>query len=166
MTGGTIRVGRIVGVFGIQGWVKVEPMTDFPERFEKGARLLAGGERRQVQGQHWHKGQVRLKLRGIDTVEQAEALIGGYVEVGEDERPELEQDEYYTRDLIGLRAVDESGTELGRVDAVLPSPAHDLLQIGEALIPVVREFVLEIDLPGGRIVLRPLPGMLGDERVT
>ncbi len=162
-----IQVGRIVGAFGLEGWVKVQPTTDFPERFNRGARLFVSpeSEPRQIQGVHWHKEQARIKLRGIDTVEQAEALIGRFVEVPDDQRPTLREDEYYTRDLIGLAVFDESGEQLGLVEHVVKSPAQDLLVVEEMLIPVAKEFVREVDLEGRRIVVRLIPGMRPGEEV-
>lgn len=156
-----IQIGRIVGAFGLEGWVKVQPTTDFPERFSRGARLILNNESepRQIQGVHWHKEQVRIKLRGIDSVEQAESLIGRLVEVKDDDRPTLREDEFYTRDLIGLDVFLESGEKLGTVDSVLKSPAQDLLVVDEMLIPIVREFVRNVDIAGRQITVRLIPGM-------
>ena len=150
----------------MEGWVKVQPTTDFPERFSRGARLIISQETepRQIQGVHWHKEQARIKLRGIDTVEQAEALIGRLVEVNDDQRPTLREDEIYTRDLMGLDVFLESGEKLGVVDDVLKSPAQDLLVVDEMLIPIVREFVREVDLTGRRVIVRLIPGMRPGEK--
>jgi 16S rRNA processing protein RimM len=67
-------------------------------------------------------------------------------------------------DLIGLSAVDRAGETLGRVEEVLPMPAHDVLRLstphGEGLVPMVRAMVVEIDLEAGRMVLDLPAGLL------
>jgi 16S rRNA processing protein RimM len=158
-----IQVGRVVGTFGLEGWLKVEPSTDFPERFERGNRLWLDGKPYRVQASRWHRSQVRLKLRGIDRIEDAETLRGHFLEIEESDRPELDEGEFYVTDLLGLTVLDEAGHVLGRIDEVVAAPAHDLLRVGELLIPFVSEFVLAIDRASGRITVRLLPGMLGEE---
>lgn len=161
MPGTRIRIGQIVGVFGLEGWVKVEPLSDFPERFARGARVYLAGEEepRQIQGVHEHKGQLRLKLRGVDSLEEAESHRAKYVEVPADQRPKLESDQYYTADLIGLDVIDAKAGLLGKVDSIIASPAQDLLQVGEILIPVAKQFVKAIDLEQKSITVELIPGM-------
>ena len=77
--------------------------------------------------------------------------------------PELDEDEYFTEDLLDLEVFTTSGEKLGVVDDVLPYPAHDTLQVGEILIPVVKQFVKKIDLEEGRIEVELIPGMRPDE---
>lgn len=158
-----VQVGLVVGTFGLDGWLKVEPLTDFPERFDPGSRLWLGETEYRVQASRWHRTQVRIKLRGIDHIDQAEELRGRYLEIEQSSRPRLGDREYYVSELLGFLVLDESGKELGPLDAVIDSPAHDLLQVGEVLIPFVREFVREVDREAGRITVRLLPGMLENQ---
>ena len=79
------------------------------------------------------------------------------------ERPPLEEGEYLTRDLIGLQAFTPEGEPLGKVDDVVAIPAHDVLVIGELLVPAVDIFVKQVDLEGRRIVLELIPGMRGED---
>lgn len=155
-----VPVGEVVGIFGLKGWIKVRPLTEFAERFDPGASLNIGSDVFRVTDVGWKEAQVRLKLEGIDTPEAAESLRGAILTAPKDEHPELDEDEYYTADLIGLEVVDEEGSVLGKVDEVLPAPAQDLLKVGAVLIPVVRDFVREVSLEEGRIVVRLIPGML------
>lgn len=154
-----MRIGQIVGGFGIKGLVKVEPLTEFVERFEKGSRLRLEGEWVTVESVSVHKGRLLLKLSGVEDLTAAEKLQWKYLEVPAGERPELDDDEFYTADLIGLEVVDEQGRRLGPVDDVLAYPAQDILKVGDRLIPMVREFVLDIDLASKRIRVRLLDGM-------
>lgn len=156
-------VGQIVGTFGLRGAVKVNPLTDFIERFEVGSTLLIDGAPHEVTSLGWHKGQARITFEGIDTVEKAELLKWNYLTGQPKEEIELEEDEYFTDDLIGLKVLDPQGNQIGVVKDVLPRPGHDLLQIGESLVPAVKQFVKSVDLKTGTIVIEPIPGLLQEE---
>jgi len=158
-----IRIGRVVGAFGLDGRVKIEPETDFVERFAKGAPIIIRGREYRVQSTSWHKGQARVKLEGLDTVEEAEALQWEAASVPASRRPKLLRDEFYAADLIGLMVVTTAGREVGKVTNILPMPAQDLLQIGDILIPMVKQFVKKVDLEAGQILIEPLDGMLPGE---
>jgi 16S rRNA processing protein RimM len=154
-----IRIGQIVGVWGLKGHVKVEPLTDFADdRFQRGARLRLDEDWTVIQEVRWMKDRPYLKLEGVDTPERARDLQWHYLEA-KDEPPVLEEDEYLTTDLIGLRVETSSGEVLGKVDDVLPLPAHDVLVVGEVMIPAVKEFVLDVDIEGGMILVQLLEGM-------
>lgn len=152
-------LGKIVGAFGLDGTVKVQPVTDFPERFDPGERVWLRGEPVKILVTHWHKGQVRVRIAGVDSVDEAERLTGENLTMPKEARPKLGRNEYYHDQLAGLEVVDESGKILGIVDEVVPAPASDLLRIGATLIPIVKHFVLAIDLRERRITVRLIPGM-------
>ena len=154
-----VRVGQIVSTFGLKGQVKVMTLTDFTDRFEPGARLRLNDNWITIEDASWHKNQVILKLEGIRHIAIAEELRGAYLEVAATSKPQLEEDEYLTADLIGLRAETVEGEVLGKVDEVQPAPAHDLLVIGDLMVPAVKQFVKKVDIPGGVIVLELIPGM-------
>lgn len=156
-------IGRIVGAFGIQGEVKIDPLTDFWERFRKGSRLRLKGDWVTVEGYREHKGRPLLRLSGVKDATAAEALQWEYLEANVADRPELDEDEFFTADLIGLRVVSTDGRELGEVDDILENPAHEILEVGEVLIPVVKEFITGIDLDEGVITVQLIPGMLPGE---
>lgn len=155
-----VPVGRIVGVFGIRGALKVEPLTDFLERFEPKRRVWIAGQPYTILSVHVHNGQVRISVEGVDSPEAAEALRGSLVTVPEEERPQLEEGEYRVGDLIGMDVVTDTGYDVGTLDAVLPYPAQDILKIGDVLIPMSAQFVKEIDLERRTITVTPLPGMI------
>ncbi|HVL40214.1 MAG TPA: ribosome maturation factor RimM, partial [Fimbriimonadaceae bacterium] len=153
------RVGRIVGAFGLKGQVKVEPLTEFLARFEPGSVFRVGDRELALEQSQWHKGRLLLKLEGIDRVEDAEALQWAYLETQEEDMPPLEEDEYFTKDLIGMALVTHDGRALGYVDQVLPMPAHDVLVSGSLMIPAVKQFVKSVDLEQRRIVVELIEGM-------
>lgn len=154
-----IRVGQIVGAFGIRGQVKVKPLTDFIERFDVGRRLRLQGDWITVKACAEHKGSLIMSLSGVTDRNRAEALQWQYLEAIADERPDLDEDEFLTSDLIGLKAIDDQGNTLGTVRAVQRYPAHDVLVVDAVLVPAVSEFVVRVDLEAKTITLRPIPGM-------
>ncbi|XP_059669282.1 uncharacterized protein LOC132314429 [Cornus florida] len=137
-----VEIGYICNVHGLQGEVRVKPSTDFPElRFSKpGRRWLRQQfmgrstiqEVELVEGRGGHPGQKSwiVRFREIDTVDQAQQLVGSIILVREEDRPELEEGEFYTRDLVGMRVIlKETGEPVGTVVNVFDSGASDLLHV-------------------------------------
>lgn len=157
-----IPIGKIVGAFGIDGRMKIESLTDFPARFDRGKTIFIKGAGHQILWVAWHKSQARVKLDGFARPEDVESLVGTLVQIPADDRPSLEDDEYYTADLIGMKVITEDGEELGLLDEVLSLPAHDVLVIGEVMIPAIEEFVQMVDFDEETITVRLIPGMRGE----
>lgn len=160
---GGIVVGKIAGAFGIKGELKIDPTTDFWERFHKGKRLLIQGQWFTVTSYREHKGRPLITINGIDSATKAEALQWQNVEAPAEERPELEEDEYVTEDLLDMEVWTIEGENLGFVEDVLTTPAHDIFVVGKIMIPVVKEFVRMIDFDEERITVTLIPGMLDDQ---
>ncbi len=153
-----VRVGQIAGAFGLKGHVKIQPLTDYPaERFVKGARLRIDGEWIEVESATVHKGRPLLKLKGVDSMTAAETLRFKYIETADE--LVLEKDEFLVTDLIGLSVRTDEGEDLGKVERVLPNPAHEILVVGEIMIPLVEHFVKDVDVERKQITVRLIPGM-------
>jgi 16S rRNA processing protein RimM len=157
-----IPIGKIVGAFGIDGRMKIESLTDFPERFDLGKKIYIKGDEHKIKWVAWHKTQARVKLDGFTRPEDVEALVGTLVQVPADDRPDLDEDEFYTQDLIGMKVISVDGEDLGELDEVLSLPAHDVLIVGEVMIPAIEEFVQVVDFDEGIITVKLIPGMRGD----
>lgn len=139
--------------------------SDFPERYDRLKRVCLRLRGRTpffsaVKRTRIHKGQVLLSVEGIDRIEDAEGWRGAAVQIPRAEAVELPEGSYYTGDLVGLEVITKSGMALGHLDKILPYPAQDLFQVGEILIPAVKEFIVEVDVPGGRIVVDPPEGLI------
>jgi 16S rRNA processing protein RimM len=155
-----VTLGKIVGTFGVQGWMKIQSFTDPPENiFEyDNWRILKSGQWSQVSiedGRVTGKG-VLAKLAGIDTPEDARLYVGIEVGVARSEMPELSRGEFYWSDLEGLEARAGSGEVLGRIDHFRSTPAGDVVIVRgerEHWIPFVKERILKVDLEAGFIVL-------------
>ena len=157
------RVGQIVGAFGLKGLLKVQPMTDFLDRFQAGSRLRLDGDWVEIESSKIHKKRPLIKLNGVNNAAAAEALQWHYLEVPALDKPELEEDEFLSQDLLGLKVVTDKGRVLGHVDQVLQMPAHDVIVVGELMIPAVKEFVKDIDFDTKTMTVKLIPGMLEDE---
>jgi 16S rRNA processing protein RimM len=158
-----IRIGQIVGAFGLKGSVKVEALTDFEDRFLPGTRLRMKGEWVTIEDMRMHKGRPLLKLSGVKDLTAAEKLQWEYLEAPAKGERDLEEDEYLVDDLVGMKVVSTNGEELGVVEDVLPYPAQDVLKVGELMIPMVKEFVKNVDVKNEIIQVELLPGMLSEE---
>ncbi len=165
-------IGTVVSTFGRFGELRVRYETDFPERFETLKRVClrpASGAPKlfDVQRTRPHKGHVLVKLAGVESIDDAEVWRGGSVQVPREEAVPLPEDTYYAADLVGMDVVTADGRSLGKLERILPYPAHHLLQMGDILIPAVKEIVVEVDTARRRIVVAPPAGLLpGDEPET
>ncbi len=157
-----VPIGKIVTTFGLRGQMKVELMTNMVERFDAGKFVLLKGESYKILASRLQKNQVVLELEGIRKIEQAEALKWEILSVPKGERPELDDDEYLVEDLIGMTVVTTDGQTVGQVDAVQEYPAHDVLVIGEILIPAIEQFVEMVDFDTETITVKLIDGMLGE----
>jgi 16S rRNA processing protein RimM len=151
-------MGRIAAPFGVRGWVKVQPFSEDPGTLMDFESWRIGrGEQHQpysVETCQDHGNILVAKLAGIDDRDAAYALRGQEISVARSELPPPEDNEFYWSDLIGLTAVNREGVELGKVDSLMESGAHDLLVIKgkrEVLIPFVEHFVGKVDVAAGRI---------------
>jgi len=153
-----VILGKIVGVYGVKGKVKVFSETRPREQIfayspwlldKEGAHLEASILSSGAQG----KGLV-AQLEGIDNRDAAEKLVGAVISCPADRLPELATGEYYWSQLQGARVVNQDAVELGRVDHLFETGANDVMVVqGERqhLIPFTRDAVLEVDLEHGLI---------------
>jgi 16S rRNA processing protein RimM len=137
-----IEVGRVSRPHGVHGEVRIVPSTDNPERFTADSVLYARPGRAGVAGRplqdqtrltistvRGNEGFPILKFGEVLDRDSAEALRGCILEIRSSQLPELDEDEFYAFDLIGLEVRDESGVTIGRVTDVVDSPAHPLLVV-------------------------------------
>ena len=152
-----IRVGQVTGAYGLEGAVKVMPLTDFGDRFDAGANLLLDGSAREVEWSREGQPGLVVKLRGIDNRTVAELFRGRYLEVPDEQVKALEPGRFYHHQVVGLAVVTSSGQKMGVVEEVLERPANDVWVSREGavehLIPATRDAVVEVDLPGGKVVV-------------
>jgi len=165
-----VVVGVVGRAHGIRGDVSIDVRTDEPERrFAPGQVLrVEGGSRRfTVDSTREHSGRLLVHLAELPDRTAAEAARGLVLvaDVDAAELPE-DEDEYYDRQLVGLRVRGADGADLGVVTAVLHLPLQDTLEVetadGVRLVPFVTAVVPVVDLAAGEVRLADLPGLLDD----
>ncbi len=156
-------VARIVSPQGIKGEVKAELVTDFPERFASTNTVYLAPDYHpySVESYRLLDGAVVLKLKGIDTLDQAEQLRGRLVEVPEEAAVKLPPGHYFWHQILGLSVVTSQGDPLGKVEEILETGSNDVYVVrgprGELLIPAIRQVVKSIDLDRGLMTVDPMP---------
>lgn len=152
-----IRVGQVAGAYGLDGAVKVVPLTDFADRFDTGATFLVDGAERQVEWSRSGQAGLVVKLRGIDSRTMADLFRGRYLEVPEAAVRPLAEGRFYHHQVVGLAVLTTSGRQLGTIAEVLERPANDVWVsregVVEHLIPATRDAVVEVDIAAGRVVV-------------
>jgi 16S rRNA processing protein RimM len=166
-----VRLGRVSGVYGVKGWLKVfsdtEPRQNIIDFSTWRLRRTGpSGQRteldRRVESGRLHGKQVIAKLEAVDDRDQAEALIGAEILVRRSALPPCKDGTYYWVDLIGLTVRNTSGVVLGTVDHMLETGGHDVMVLDEdktRMIPfVMNDVVRDVDLVEGVITVDWQPG--------
>lgn len=154
-----VVLGRVAGLYGVRGWVRLHSYTDPRETILDYANCLLNLEGRWqpavIEDGRRHGKTVVAKFAGIDDRDAAAACVGADVGVPRERMPEPDEGHYYWVDLVGLRVEHKDGTVLGIVGGLLATGANDVLVVKgdrEILIPFVRDsIILDVDRAAGVI---------------
>jgi 16S rRNA processing protein RimM len=160
-----INIGKIVNVVGLKGEVKVYNYSDSVDAYVETPEMYVGDKLTKIEKVRLQKNMVVLKLEGINDRDAAEKARGKLIYITEEDLPELEEGEFYIRDLIGMAVFEENGNKIGEVSDVIQNSAQDIFEIETAenkkvLIPRVDEFILDIDADNREIKVRLIEGLL------
>ena len=156
-----VIVGKISGIYGVQGWIKVRSYTRPLENIFSYTPWLVGrqGEwvsRKLVQGNKHGKGLI-AKLDELDDREIARSYIGKDIALYRDQMPDLPEGQYYWCDLIQMDVVNRDGILLGKVVEIQETGANDVLVVEgkqRHLIPlIIDRYVHDITMDSGRIIV-------------
>jgi len=160
-------IGRILKPHGVRGEVRVEILTELPERFNWLEEAYIGNENpipRKIEGIRFHKSWVLLKLEGCNNRDSANGLRSQMVQVPEDEGLPLEEGEYYLYQLIGLQVYEEDGGKLGVISEVIETKANNVFVVknadDEILLPDISDVIRDIDFDIGIVTVRLMPGLI------
>jgi 16S rRNA processing protein RimM len=157
--GREVVLGRVSGLFGVKGWVKVFSYTEPRDAILRYRRWAL----QDLSGRRWvslaegkkHGSSVVVRFAGIDDRDAASELLESEIRVPRQQLPALADDEYYWADLEGMQVVDRDGRCLGRVSYLLATGAHDVLVVQgteEILVPFVAgQVILDVDMASGVI---------------
>jgi 16S rRNA processing protein RimM len=170
---GLIAYGKITKAHGLSGGLKLLPFSRLPESLNSIKRIFIyspgnqGPEPFGLEECRFDKGSAIVRLEGIDSIEQAEKLIGRDVYIEKSDLPELEEGEFYWFELIGLETYTEDGRYVGRVDSLIDRALQSVLVVRdggkEALIPLSEPIIKEINLKESKIIISPVEGLLSEE---
>ena len=164
-----LRVGVIASTHGVRGEVKVFPTTDDPGRFKqlKEVILDTGKEHLplEIQQVKFFKNMVILTFKGYDNINDIEKYKSKDLLIPRDQAVELEPDEYFITDLIGLEVRTEDGEILGTMKDVLETGANDVYVVQmkdgkELLLPAIGDCILNVDLEQGIMTVHILDGLM------
>jgi 16S rRNA processing protein RimM len=165
-----VVIGEIARAHGLRGEVRVTPLTDHPERFERVTECVlwdaARDERepRRITTARRHGDALLVSFEGCRSPEEAQALVGRLIALPRSQALPAPEGSFYPWQLEGARVTTEDGRLVGRVTGIEPSGAHDLWVVAgegrEHLIPAVPDIVIDVDIAAGRVVIRPPEGLL------
>lgn len=164
-----LEIGRVVSTHGLRGELRVDPWCDSPQFLCQFKTLyLKKGETKLSVSSRPHKTIAIVKAKGIDTIEEAEKLRGRVLYINRSDA-RLAPGEYFIQDLMGLDVIDiDTSKSYGKITDVLKTGANDVYQVTDEnkkdyLIPVIDDVVKEIDINGGKVLIKPLKGIFDDE---
>lgn len=164
-----LQVGVITSTHGIKGEVKVFPTTDDAARFRELKQVILDTGKEQIlleiQNVKFFKQYVILKFKGIDNINDIEKYRKMPLLVTREDAVELEEDEYFITDMIGMQVLTEDGERFGILKDVMETGANDVYVIessrhGEVLVPAIHECILDIDIDKQEMRIHLLEGLL------
>ncbi|MBQ9374736.1 MAG: 16S rRNA processing protein RimM [Ruminococcus sp.] len=160
-----LEIGKIVSVFGLKGEVKVNPWCDSPAFIcEFDTLYYKSGTPVEIERSRVSKNIAILKIKGVDTVEQAQAIRNRVLYMNRDD-VELEAGCYFIQDLVGLTVKDADTDKVyGKITEVSKTGANDVYHIKSDddkmyYIPAIPQVITNIDLDDGIMTIRPLDGL-------
>ena len=158
-----LTTGQIVNTHGLRGHVKVMPWADDPADLLDFDRFFIDGKEYEVEHSVQQKSMILLKLKGVDSIDDAAKLREKEIAICRDD-VELEEGVVFIADLIGLPVLAD-GVEIGKITEVLTPPGNDVYVVKgehEYMIPAVQEFIETLNPEDGCIRVKLIEGMRTD----
>lgn len=159
-------IGRVLKPWSYHGELKIEILTEFPERFASLRQVFLGDDAKlfSVERVRLHGNAALLKLKGIDSTEAAAKLRDQLVQVALEDAVRLPKGKLYLYQVVGLRVTTTDGQALGEIAEVLDTGANDVYVVKdgarEILIPAIEDVVKEISLDRGEVVIKLMEGLI------
>lgn len=159
-----LAVGFIRSAHGVRGEVRLEFLTDRPERFQAGLEVQVGDWPYRVERLRRHQDHGILKLSGVEERNAAETLRGQTVYLPLSQAVPLEEGQLYEHQIVGLAVYSLEGEYLGRVSEILYTGANEVYVLegprGEILLPAIGDCIKEVDLEEGVLRVELLEGLI------
>ncbi|MGL4697866.1 ribosome maturation factor RimM [Enterococcus larvae] len=169
-----LNVGKIVNTQGIKGEVRVISQTDFPElRYKKGSVLTLFQDGKKpiqlvIKSHRKHKNFDIVSFEEHPNINDVEKYRDGILKIEKDNVGELDDNEFYYHEIIGLAVLDEEGTELGKIKEILSPGANDVwvvqrIKKRDLLLPYIESVVKKVDVANGQVIVEIPEGLIDDE---
>ena len=164
-----LEIGQIVNTFGIKGLVKVNPWVNDVTRFDNlkkvYIKIRKSLKELEIEEVKYHKNQVLLKFKGIETVEQAEMLRNAILEIDRKDAIPLEEGEYFIADLLESEVYTDEGKMLGIVEDIFNTGSNDIYVVRDELgkqilLPATKEVIKQVDIENKKMIVHLLPGLI------
>ncbi len=164
-----LEIGQIVNTFGIKGFVKVNPWVNDVTRFDELKKVYIKIRKElkvlEIEEVKYHKNQVLLKFKGVETVEQAEMLRNAILEIDRKDAIPLEEGEYFIADLLESEVYTDEGEKLGILEDIFNTGSNDIYvvknELGKSiLLPRIKDVFKEIDVENKKIIVHLLKGLV------
>ena len=163
------EIGQIVNTSGLKGVIKVKPFTDDITRFEdlKTVYISVKGKLEEftLEQVRYNKNMVLLKLKGIDTIEDAEKYRNMYLKIHRSDAVELEEDSYFIVDIVGCKVYTDQENELGEIIDVFSTGSNDVYVVRneegkQILLPAIKDVIKNVDILNKTIIVHLLDGLV------
>ncbi len=163
-----VVLGQLGAVYGVKGWLKIQSYTDEAEAiFDYSPwQVVKQGKEQTIRVEEWrrHNKGLIAKLENVDDRDQAHLMTGADIIIRSEQLPELPEDEFYWRDLIGMTVVNTDGYNMGIVDQIMATASNDVMVVkansndafgrSERLIPFIQsQYVESVDKEAKRIIV-------------
>lgn len=162
------EIGKVAGTHGIKGTLRIFPTTDDPSRYELLKELIIDNkgnrETFHIEKIAYHKKFVLVTVKEIKDINDAELYKGATVQIPDSKALPLEENEYYMRDLYGLKVFTDDGEELGELVDIYRTGANDVYSVKqegkkELLIPAIKQCIIKIDIENQKMIVKLLEGL-------
>lgn len=164
-----LQVGVISSTHGVRGEVKVFPTTDDVTRFKQLKKVYLDTGREmlplEIQNVKFFKQFAILKFKGIDNINDIEKYRGRSLWIDREDAVDLDEDEYFIADMIGMKVYTEDGALFGTLRDVMETGANDVYIVdseahGEVLLPAIKECILDVDMDEERMTIHLMEGLV------
>ncbi len=157
-----IIIGKIIKEWGIKGEVLAYPFTFDPERFYKLKNIFIEKDNivecKEILQVRMQKNRILLKIKDLDTPEDAKKYRGALIKIKRSESPELPKNTYYHYDIIGMNVYTINGEYLGKIDSIIETTSNDVYVVKknrkEYLIPAIKDVIKDIDISSKKMVVK------------
>lgn len=164
-----LEIGQIVNTFGIKGQVKVVPFTDDITQFDTLKQIYIEKRKNlelfEIEKSNYHKNMMILKLKGIDTPEQAESLRNCYIKINRKDARKLPEGTYFIVDLIGLDVYTDEEKLLGTLEDIYNAGSSDIYVVRtsegkQILLPAIKDVIKKVDIENKKVIVHIIEGLI------